>query len=491
MTADKTTNNRVRRARLKPRSAKTTGALVLLFLLIFSLFAFNRPRVETTLSSGEGLRAEFSQAYKLVPYQSVVKLAGVEVGTVTGFERTGSNHAVVEMKLDDGTREKLGTTPGANVRPTLVLGGTYYVELVRGGKAGSVAEDSTIPVDRTRVPVELDKVLSAITPDAADAVHGTVRSLDRTFDKRGRNEVQRFLSTAPRTLDPAADVLAGLRGTNPETDLTRLVTGLRNTAAAMNQNKGQLGSILDDLGTASQALADNRGALAQTVADGPQTLRVTKAGLADLDSTLDRLHTTADSFRPAARALDPLLAELGPVLKTARPVIADARVVARDARPLVQDLVPTAENAMGLLDDVSGPVLGRLNGPVKKAVLSPWHGTGLYEGGGNDHLLYEEAGYLLSDTADVFKFHDKNGAMGRLMAGFGLSTPGGIVGKSFEEYLEMMGFLLPKGPQEGANAGEPQPPLGSSPSSSSPALTEPALPLLSSLQLPLVSRSAR
>ena len=51
---------------------------------------------------------------------------------------------------------------------------------------------------------------------------------------------------------------------------------------------------------------------------------------------------------------------------------------------------------------------------------------------------------------------------------------------------EMLGFVLPKGPQEGANAGEPQPPLGSSPSSSSSIL-----PKLSSLQLPLVSRSAR
>jgi phospholipid/cholesterol/gamma-HCH transport system substrate-binding protein len=177
------------------------------------------------------------------------------------------------------------------------------------------------------------------------------------------------------------------------------------------------------------------------------------------------------------------------VLKEARPVIADARVVARDARPLVQDLVPTAENAMGLLDDVRGPVLGRLNGPVKKAVLSPWHGTGLYEGGGNDHLLYEEAAYLMSDTADVFKFHDHNGAMGRLMAGFGLSTPGGVVGKSFYEYLQMLGYLAPTGPNEGANAGEPLPPLGSSPSSSK-GLLNPGQPKLSSLQLPLVSRSA-
>src|SRR5689334_470606 len=111
-------------ALLKPRSPKAMGVTVMVVLLAFSLFAFNRPRVETTLSSGESLKVEFSQAYKLVPYQSVVKLAGVKVGTVTGVERTPSNGALVDLKLDNGTIDKLGTAPEANVRPTLVLGGT-------------------------------------------------------------------------------------------------------------------------------------------------------------------------------------------------------------------------------------------------------------------------------------------------------------------------------------------------------------------------------
>ncbi|MCW2752102.1 MAG: Mammalian cell entry related domain protein, partial [Aeromicrobium sp.] len=107
----------------------------------------------------------------------------------------------------------------------------------------------------------------------------------------------------------------------------------------------------------------------------------------------------------------------------------------------------------------------RLNGPVKKAVLSPWHGTGVYDGGGNDHTLYQEIGYLLSDTSDAFKFHDHNGAMGRLMAGVGLNSVDGVISEPLEKYLESLGLNLPKGPQEGANAGEAKPPLGSSPSS--------------------------
>lgn len=438
---------------VKAMSPRAKGLIVLAVLLAFALFSFNRPRVMTTLTPGDGLKAEFSSGYKLVPYESNVKIAGVKVGVVTGFERTADDHTVVDMKLDKGTREKLGTAPSANVRPTLLLGGTYYVELVPGGAIGAVAAGTTIPVDRTSVPVELDKVLSTVTPDASEAVKGTIHSLGKTLRTGGRHQAQRLLDHAPRTLGPASKVLESLRGTHPQQDLSRLVSGLQNTAAALTRHDGQLGSIIDGLDTTTATLARSRTPLAQTIGEGPETLRVTRAGLADLAGTLDQLRTTASSFGPSARALDRVLGKLGPVLKQARPVIADARVVTRDARPLVEDLVPTSRTATDVLDDFSGPVLKRLNGPITAAVMSPWHGTGKYEGGGNDHLFYEETGYFFSHTADVFKFHDKNGAMGRLMAGVGLSTPGGVVSKSLEEYLEMLGLQQPLGPQENAHGG--------------------------------------
>jgi phospholipid/cholesterol/gamma-HCH transport system substrate-binding protein len=475
-------------SRLTSSSPKTKGAMVLAVLFVFSLFAFNHPRVMTTLSSGQHLKAEFTSEYKLSPYQSVVKVAGVKVGVVTGFNRTAENHSVVSMKLDPRTRAKLGSSPSANVRPTLLLGGTYYVELVPGGRTTAVADGATIPVARTTVPVELDKVLSTVTPDASVAVKGTVKSLDATFDKDGRKQVQRFLANSPKTLAPATQVLKALRGTNPDVDLTRLVSSTQNLAAAMTRNEGELGSIIDGLQGTSGALAASRSALAATVAHGPETLRATRTGLADLDGTLDQLRVTANSFAPSARALDHVLGELGPVLKTARPVIADARVVARDARPVVQNLVPTTRLATRVLDDVKGPVLNRLGGPITDAVMSPWHGTGKYDGGGNDHKLYEETGYLLANTADVFKFHDKNGAMGRLMAGVGLSTPGGIIGHSIEEYLEMLGYQLPAGPQDGATTGGSN--ALSLPDTSAPSATGSG-PLEQLLQLPLVLGGAR
>ncbi|SBW22844.1 MlaD family protein [Protofrankia symbiont of Coriaria ruscifolia] len=472
----------------KLTSSRTLGVLVLLTLILVGVAAFNRNRITVTLSSGDTIKAEFARAYKLEPYRSVVKVAGVKVGEVTGVDITERHTSVVSMKVDDGILGKLGEQPSAAVRPTLLVGGLYYVELSHGGAGSAFDADHPIPLERTTTPVELDHVLTALTPDAQKAMQNTVGQLDATLQHGGRQELRELLNDAPGSLGPAGVVLDAARGTRPETDLTGLVTGLQQTASALTSKEGQLASIIDSLTTTSAALADERRPLAQAVATGPETLRTTRAGLADLDGTLQRLTTTAQAFRPAARQLDPLLAQLDPVLERTLPVVSDLRILLQDARPLVDRLMPTAQNATGVLTDVRGPVLDRLNGPIKDMVLSPWHGTGMYQGGGNDHLFYQETGYLLSHFDEVWKFHDSNGAAGRLMAGVGMNIPGGSATlMPLEEYLESLGLQQPVGPQEGTRQGAP----GLIPPPAAGTKAGGLGPLLPALNLPLVSGSSR
>ncbi len=467
---------------------RVLGLLVLLALVLVAFVAFNRDHVMVTLGSGKTIKAEFARDYKLEPYKSVVKMAGVKIGDVTGVENTDRHTALVSMKIDGSVLGKLGDQPSAAVRPTLLLGGSYYVELARGGSGTGFDAGHAIPVARTSVPVELDQVLSAITPDVQKAMPRTVGDLDATLHNGGRQDLRQLLTDAPGSLGPAGVVLDAARGTRPDADLTGVVTGLQQTASALTKQDGQLDSIINSLNTTSVALADERRPLAQAVATAPETLRTTRAGLADLDGTLQRLTTTAQAFRPAARQLDPVLAKLDPVLERTLPVATELRILMQDARPLVDRLVPTAQDATGVLTDVRGPVLDRLNGPITQAVLSPWHGTGIYQGGGNDHLLYQETGYLLSHGDEVFKFHDSNGAAGRLMAGVGVNTPGGSTTLlPLEEYLESLGLQQPAGPQEGTRQGAPGliPPPAAGPNAGGPG------PLLPALDLPLVSRSSR
>jgi len=115
---------------------KVVGAAVLLVLLFDLRCRVREAARRRDADPGDTVTASFTRQYKLDPYLSVVKLASVRVGAVTDIERADDGGAKVTMKLDKGTIEKLGGEPSATIRPTLVVGGVYYVELTPGGRGG-------------------------------------------------------------------------------------------------------------------------------------------------------------------------------------------------------------------------------------------------------------------------------------------------------------------------------------------------------------------
>lgn len=444
------------RRRTKGISPLKVGLIALLGVVLFGLAVFQKSWLTTNLSFGPTIRAEFALGYKLQPYHSKVKIADVAVGTVTAFEPTEHGTAMVTMKLDSGTREKLGESPSAAVTATTLLGGTYYVELIPGGSGKY--EDSLIPVQRTTTPVELGDVLTAFTPDALKAVPGTIGRLDATLKQGGTAAIRDLLVDAPATLAPTGNVLGALRGNRPEQDLSEVVSGLRTTAAGMLKNNGQLGYLFQDLRRSTAALAGGSRPLADMVRTSPETLRTTQAGLTDLRGTLHHLIDTSQDIRPSARELGDLLDEADPVLDRARPVIHDLREALEDARPLVDQLNPTAEHATDVFENVRGPVLDRVKGPIADMVLNPWHGTGVYKGGGSPNKFYEELAYLGVNGALAWQTHDGNGTHGRLAAGAGGQSVGGAAfPKTLEEYLEALGLNKPLGPQADRPATKPGP----------------------------------
>jgi phospholipid/cholesterol/gamma-HCH transport system substrate-binding protein len=393
--------------------------------------------------------ASFSRDYKLERYLSTVKLASVRVGEVTDVEKSADGGAEVTMRLDKGIREKLGGQPTAAIRPALVTGGVYYVELTPGGR-GQVF-GGHIPLERTTVPVELDHVLAAIDTDAQKGLQGFTRHFDDTLRQGGRDSIRRFLHEAPPALKPTGEVLASVRGTEPGQDLTRLVSGFEGFAAVFNRKQGQFADIIDSLGTATGALNAERGPVAETLGTLPETMRTTRVGLADLQGSLDRLTDTAPRFRDSARELDPVMRKLGPLVDDAGPVVDDLKAVTRDLHPALRRLVGVADKGTDMFRDIRGPVLDRVNGPIKDAVLSPWRGHGVYANGGNPHRMYQEIAYLVTVLNWAFQYHDQNGMFGRLAAGENASagTGGSQFPRSFEEiFSESLLGQKPYGPQD-------------------------------------------
>lgn len=417
------------------------GVFLIAVTVVVGVLIFYKDRIQVALVPTSTVQVHLPENYGITPYATQVKIAGVRVGEVTGVDSEAGG-AVVTAEVDTDVPEKLRSMPSARVRPTTLLGGNYFLDLVPGGAPRPF--DGVIPRARTSVPVELDKITRTLQPDTLRALQGDLRSLDGVLSTDGRNALQRLAADAPGTLRPAGPVLEAVRGTAPSTDLPNLVSGLQKTATVLTAQQGQLESILTDLDTTSTVLGNRSAELSQVVAALPATLDSADNGLRRLDVSLGKLGDTAGPAEPVARELNTALEHLDPALVKLRPVVSDANKLLVDARPLVDDLTPTVTQASAVLDDVRGPVLERLNGPVKKTVLSPYCGTGHYQSSGSDRPMYQELAYMITGMDRMSSMTDGNGAT----IGFGIgASPGSVSGLplSLEQLFGHLSGISEKG----------------------------------------------
>jgi len=394
---------------------------------IVMLLLVAKPQIKAMLDGGDVLTAEFSSQYKLRAHDSTVKVAGVTVGSVTDIDDTDHGTVVVTMKVDHDVVEKLGAEPTADIEPRTLLGGRYAVELHPGGGSGEFS--GAIPLARTNIPVELDTIAEALPATAREALQGVAGEADRTVSRSSR-EIARLLDTAPGVLRPAAPVLRSVRGTRPSSDLRDIVTYLDATAHALTRHDGQLASTVADLSTVSRALADHRDQLATVLRGLPGTLRDARAGINGLADVVDELEPTARSLRPSAPELADLLLELEPTLRIARPVLRDLVPTLHQLRPAVNELVPVVDQATGIVTDLRGPVMHRVEGPVMDFLLNKWVGSGPYaqsaQGYQADHLVYEELAYMATNIDRASMGQDSRGSTLAFQAGVGLDSIDGL-----------------------------------------------------------------
>ena len=401
-------------SRLPRLSPVQLGALLLALALTAGVLLFSKNAIGTAIRPGDELVLELARDYRLRPDQTPVKVAGIPVGVGTGVERAGENTRV-SLKLDKGTARRLGTAPSAAVRPTTLLGGNYYVALSPGGDPGTPA--GNVPVERTTLPVELDRVLARVGPAQQEGIRTAVAQLDGTLDERGEEAAKELLADAPEALEPAGRVLDALRGTEPADDLGDLVSGLESTGRALAAEQAQLDGMLAATAGAAATLGDRREAVADTLADAPQTMATTRSALRRLDGTLAKVRSTAPDLREGVQRTAVLVKQARPVLAEARPVVADLEVLAADLRPLLGDAVPVVRQATDVLSDVDGPVVERLRGPVLTTVLSPYRGKTRF---------YEELGYMAAGIANASKMTDRQGATIAFHPGPGVQSVGGL-----------------------------------------------------------------
>lgn len=301
---------------------KVVAALVVVGLVAAAFVWW--PRSDKVTVSGD-----FTRAVGLFP-GSDVRVLGVRVGKVKAVEPRGASvHVTFEVDADVKVP---ANAQAAVVAPSLVS--DRYVQLLPAYTTGPIMKDGAkIPLERTAVPVELDRIsqslddlMVALGPEGANKEGALTRVLDtgaRNLKGNGQNlhDMNRGLSQAVQTFaEGRGDLFAtvknletftGMLATN-DTQVRRLNTDLSKVSDQLDGERDDLSAALKNLAVAlsevSSFVKDNRTLL---TSDVHQLTGLTTAVAAKRDAlatTLDNapvaLSNLQLAYNPASGSLD-------------------------------------------------------------------------------------------------------------------------------------------------------------------------------------------
>ncbi|MFM6852404.1 MAG: MCE family protein [Terrabacter sp.] len=279
---------------------KVVSGLVVV-ALVAAAFTFWPRQQQTTVS------ADFTRAVGLYP-GSDVRILGVRVGQVDAVVPEG-DHVHVTFSYD-GKYRVPASAKAAIVAPSLVS--DRYVQLLPVYEAGpALAAGTRIPLSRTAVPVELDRVsqslddlMVALGPDGANkngALNQLLRTSAANLDGNGDklNGTVHDLSTALSTLSGSRD------------DLFGTVKNLQSFTSMLATNNAQVRRLNSDLATVAVQLGEERENLKATLSSLGVAVDEVSGFVADnralLKSNLDRAVTVTDAFAKNRQALAQVL----------------------------------------------------------------------------------------------------------------------------------------------------------------------------------------
>jgi virulence factor Mce-like protein len=253
--------------------------------------------------------AQFRDSVGLYPGNEVAVL-GVKVGTVTAIRPFGT-HVTVDLEVDQDVKIPADAS-AVTLSPSVVT--DRRVELTPVYRGGPTMQDGAlIPLERTRTPVEIDRLFSAVdrlasqlkaTPGGNSAVADALDAAAGTFQGNGQK-----LNKALHGFSAAVGVGADQR--DKLVDLIRVVDRLAQASA---RNDGTIRSFTTNIDAASQLL-DQQGPHLVEVLDRSadlldqidRFLAENRGLLKDNVSNLDvTAHTMAGRSRELAESADQL-----------------------------------------------------------------------------------------------------------------------------------------------------------------------------------------
>jgi phospholipid/cholesterol/gamma-HCH transport system substrate-binding protein len=240
------------------------------------------------------VHAQFQDVLDLVP-QAAVKVDDVAVGRVSGIDLPDSGWtANVTMQINGSVH--LPANAVAYLRQSSLLG-EKYVELAAptdGSAKGRLADNATIPLDRTNRNPEVEEVFGALSMLLNGGGIDQLRTISRQLDDAlTGNEPQ--IRSALAGLDTLVSNLD-----SHKQDITDALDGLDRLSATLAGRDRQIGNVLDNLTPGLHVLDEQRGELV-TMLDSLDTL--SGVAVSTIDASQDDLVSDLRSLAPTLRQL--------------------------------------------------------------------------------------------------------------------------------------------------------------------------------------------
>ena len=169
----------------RERNPVIIGAVSIAALLLGLVMAL-RAQDLPLIGGGDTYYASFSEAGGL-KVKDEVRVAGVRVGQVSKVELDGNSvKATFKIKTD----VPLGEDTRADIRIKTILGSTY-IALTPAGE-GELAEDGTIPVERTSSPYDVVEAFTGLAETSADIDTDQLAASLTTLADLTRNTPEEF-----------------------------------------------------------------------------------------------------------------------------------------------------------------------------------------------------------------------------------------------------------------------------------------------------------
>lgn len=303
------------------------------------------------------------QTSNLLAKGSVVRIAGVDVGTISRIERyKNSSNAKITMKIGAKGRP-IRKDATLKIRPRLFLEGNFFVELKPGEpNSPEMPNGGTIPLSATGVPVQMDQFFSALRADTRQALRETVDGLgdgfggkptaaeDATQDPAvagltGGQALNRTLRTSAQSLRGGAVVADALQGQN-EGDLSRLFAGLGDVTSKLAAADPDLLEVVRNLNTSMEALGRNPEALRASIEKLGVTAQTGRVAFTALNGAIPPLRGATQDLTRAMRVTPAVVESSTPWLRQAKQLLSEDELGG-----LLDDLSPAMRNLAKLTNE--------------------------------------------------------------------------------------------------------------------------------------------